>query len=209
MTAPSPCSVHQRAASKFRGNIFRQVISTLVLLSMGQPWVLILGHSFIRRLRDFIVKNAPDYHLNLNLTDSVTVQLHDVGGRTIAEVRQFDLGEVIRFRPDIVFLQIGTNDLVERGMSPLTVGSATEDFVRRLHDEHDGVRLICEGQTIRRHLGGNFNDSVRLLAQYLKTVLEQLPFAIYWTQRGFWRSSSSYLSYDGVHLNREGQHKLF
>jgi len=175
---------------------------------MGQPRVLVLGHSFIRRLRDFIVKNAPDYHLNLNLTDSVTVQWHGVGGRTIAKVRQFDLGEVIRFRPDIVFLQIGTNDLVQRGMSPLTVGSAIEDFVRLLHDEY-GVRLICVGQTIRRHLAGNFNANVRLLAQYLKTVLEPLPFAIYWTHRGFWRASNSYLSYDGVHLNREGQHKLF
>ena len=63
---------------------------------MGQPRVLILGHSFIRRLRDFIVKNAPDYHLNLNLTDLVIVQWHDVGGRTIAKVRQFDLDEEIR-----------------------------------------------------------------------------------------------------------------
>ena len=131
-----------------------------------------------------------------------------MGGLTIAKVRQFDLGEVIRFRPDIVFLQIGTNELAQRGMSPLTVGSATEDFVRLLHDE-SGVRLICVGQTIRRDLVGNFNDNVRLLALWLKTVLEPLPFTIYWTQRGFWRASSSYLSYDGVHLYREGQHKLF
>ena len=43
---------------------------------------------------------------------------------------------VIRFRPDIVFLQIGTNDLAQRGMSPLSVGSAIEDFVRLLHDEY-------------------------------------------------------------------------
>ena len=41
---------------------------------------------------------------------------------------------VIRFRPDI--LQIGTNDLAQRGMSPLTVGSAIEDFVRLFHDEY-------------------------------------------------------------------------
>ena len=104
---------------------------------MGQPRVLILGHSFICRLRDFVVKNTPDYHLNLNLADSVTVQWHGMGGRTIAKVRQFDLGEVIRFQWDIVFLQIGTNDLVQRGMSPLTVGSAMEDFVRLLHDEYE------------------------------------------------------------------------
>ena len=133
-----------------------------------------------------------------------------MGGRITAKVRQFDLGEVIRFRPGIVFLQIGTNALVQRGMSPLTVVSVTEDFVRLLHDEY-GVRLTFVGQIIRRHLVGNFNDNdnVRLLAQYLKTMLEPLPFAIYWTHRGFWRASSSYLSYDGVHLNREGQHKLF
>ena len=71
-------------------------------------------------------------------------------------------------------------------MSLLTVGSAIEDLVRLLHGEY-GVRLICVGQTIRRHLAGNFNANVRLLAQYLKTVLEPLPFAIYWTHRGFWK----------------------
>ena len=43
---------------------------------------------------------------------------------------------VIHFRPDSVFLQIGTNDLAQRGMSPLTVGSAIEDFVRLFHDEY-------------------------------------------------------------------------
>ena len=88
------------------------------------------------------------------------------------------------------------------------MGSAKEDFVRLLHDKY-GVCLLCDGQTIRRHLVGNFNDNIRLLSQYLKTVLELLPFAIYWTHRDFWRASSSYLSYDGVNLNRDGQHKLF
>ena len=178
---------------------------------MGQPWVLILRHSFIHHLRDFIVKNAPDYHLNLHLTDSVTVQWHGVGGRTIAKLCQCDLGKVIRFCPDIVFLQIGTNDLAQHGMFPLTVASAMEVFLCVLHDEY-GVRLLCVGQTIRSHLVGNFNDNVWLLSQYLKTVLDLLPFAIYWLNRGFWSASSfwsAYLSYDGVHLKREGQHKLF
>mgnify|MGYP002259979902 FL=1 len=127
---------------------------------MGQPRVLILGHWFIRRLRDFIVENARNYHLNLYLTDSITVEWHGVGARTIAKVRQFDLGEVIRFGSDIVFLQIGTNDLAQRGMSPLTVGSAIEGFVRIFYDEY-WVRLICVGQTIRRHFAGNFNAKSR------------------------------------------------
>ena len=44
-----------------------------------------------------------------------------------------------------------------------------------IRDSEYGVRLICVGQTIRRHLAGKFNANVRLLAQYLKTVLERLP----------------------------------
>ena len=79
---------------------------------MEQPRVLLLGHSFIRRLRDFIVKNSPTYNLNLNINTSVTIHWHGVGGRTIDKVRRFDLTEVERFKPDVVFLQIGTNDLL-------------------------------------------------------------------------------------------------
>ena len=46
---------------------------------MEQPRVLILGHSFIRRLRDFIIKNSPTYNLNLNINASVTIHWHGVG----------------------------------------------------------------------------------------------------------------------------------
>ena len=175
---------------------------------MEQPRVLILGHSFIRRLRDFIIRNSPTYNLNLNINTPVTIHWHGVGGRTIDKVRRFDLTEVERFKPDVVILQIGTNDLTRRRSSPASVGSAIEDLVCLLHNEY-GVCLVCVGQTVKRHPVGAFNANVQILAQYLQGVLEPLPFAIYWTHRGFWRASRSYLSYDGVHLNTEGQHKLY
>jgi len=175
---------------------------------MGEPRVLILGHSFIKRLRRFVLDNSPDYGLDFNLSDSVNIFWHGVGGRTIAKVQQHDLAEIIRIRPHIVYLEIGTNDLSQRGMSPLTVGSAIEEFVRLIHDNY-GVSIVCVGQTVRRSPVGNFNENVKLLAHYLKAVLEPLPFAVYWSHRGFWRPSLTYLSYDGLHLNKEGQHKLF
>ena len=129
------------------------------------------------------------------------------GGRTIDKVRRFDLTKVERSKPDVVFLQIGTNDLTRRPSSPASVGSAIEDLVCSLHHEY-GVRLVCVGQTVKRHPVGTFNANVQILTQYLQGVLEPLPFAIYWTHQGFWRASSSYLSYDGVHLHKEGQHNL-
>ena len=96
---------------------------------MEQSRVLILGHSFIRRFRDFIIKNSPTYNLTLNINTSVTILWHDVGGCTIDKVRRFDLTEVERFKPDVVFLQVGTKDLTRRQSSPASVGSAIEDLV--------------------------------------------------------------------------------
>ena len=159
---------------------------------MEQPRVLILGHSFIRRLRDFIIKNCPTYNLNLNINASATIHWHGVGGRTIDKVRRFDLTEVERFKPDVVFLQIGTNDLTRRLSSPASVGSVIEDLVCLLHHEYGG-RLVCVGQTVKRRPVGTFKTNVQILAQYLQGVLEPLPFAIYWTHRGFWQAPCSYL----------------
>ena len=102
------------------------------------------------------------------------------------------------------FLQIGTNDLAKRGLSPLTVGSAIEpeDFVRLLRDEY-GVRLFV-GQTIRRHLAGNLMPMSDCLPSILRLCWSHFPL-LFIGHIGvqFWRASSSYLSYDGVHLNRE------
>lgn len=50
-----------------------------------------------------------------------------VGGRTVHSPKENDLRVVSRFVPDIVILEIGTNDLPKFG--PEIVGSAIEDSV--------------------------------------------------------------------------------
>ena len=112
---------------------------------MEQPWVLILGHSFILGLQDFIIRNSPPYNLNLN----ITIHWHGVGGRTIDRVRRFDLIKVERPQS-----------------SPASVRSATEDLVCLL-DHKYGVCLVCVGQTVKRHPVGTFNANVQILAQHL------------------------------------------
>jgi len=76
--------------------------------------------------------------------------------QTINKVRQFDLTEVERFKPDVVFLQISTNALTRLGSSPASVGSAIEDLVCLLHHEY-GVGLVHVGQTVKRRPVGTFN----------------------------------------------------
>ena len=104
---------------------------------MGTPRVLILGHSFIRRLHDFIESDSGHLDLTFHLSASALISWHGIGGRTIAKTVKFDLHILHSFRPDIVIVQLGTNDLTS--CPPLQVGSALEDFVHLLHDSYGPV----------------------------------------------------------------------
>ena len=52
------------------------------------------------------------------------------------------------YRPEIVIMQLGSNDLTDS--DPSHVGSAIDDFVRLLHDAY-GVKVVRLCQTIMRH----------------------------------------------------------
>ena len=176
---------------------------------MGKPRILILGHSFIRRLHEHINRpNESAYTAKFGIsTPEFLCKWHGVGGRTIDKVLKYDLSIVEDFGPDIVLLQLGTNDLPN---SPaITVGSSLEHLVTVLHEEYK-VDLICVCQTLRRSSSDvAFNSKVGLLTKYMKTVLEPIPYAFFWSHRGFWKTKGTYLLGDGVHLNGRGQHKLY
>ena len=123
------------------------------------PRVLILGHSFIRRLQKFMEHHIGYLDLSLQITASADIAWHGIGGRTVAKTVKFNLHVVRSTRPDIVIAQLGTNDLPFQ--SPLQVGSELEEFGRLLHYSY-GVRFVCVCQTIRRRSATACNKSVDL-----------------------------------------------
>ena len=86
------------------------------------------------------------------------------------------------FVPDIVVLQLGTNDLSR--LDPLVVGSTIEDLVCILHETYH-VKLVCVCQTLYRGSDPAFNVRVRALTKFLKIFLEPLPYSFFWGHRGF------------------------
>ena len=120
-------------------------------------------------------------------------------------MRNFDV--VCTIVPDIIILELGTNDLVK--LSPQTVGSALESLVQDLYDTCS-VKFVVVGQVLRRFTEDsvNFNCKVGKLHQYLKVVLEQLPNCYYWRHRGFWNCKHNLYLSDGVHLNSLGNYKF-
>ena len=169
--------------------------------------VLILGHSFVRRLHTFLLRNFnAQIAENFSVPGDLVIRWHGIGGRTVFKTTKFDLCAVEEFAPDVVVLQLGTNDLPNT--SAVETGTAIEDLCRLLHESY-GVEVICVCQTLHRHNTPSFKRQVNLHSHYLTVVLELLPYTIYWRHRGFWRAKSRFLARDGVHLNNRGNYKYF
>jgi len=173
---------------------------------MGTHRVIILGHSFIRRLHDFIESDPGNLDFSFHLSASALISWHGIGGRTIAKTVKYDLRILHAFHRDIVIAQLGTNDLTS--CPPLQVGSALEDFVHLMHDSCS-VKGVCVWQTICQCANAVFNHRVVILTRYVWVVLGPIPYAINWGHRGFWRNCNSFFSADGVHLNRSGHIAAF
>ena len=79
---------------------------------MAPSKILVLGHSFVRRLKsDLHVQQDARMSPTFKLNGTAQVHMHGTGGRTVRKVRNHDLGVVAHLSQNIVILEIGTNDL--------------------------------------------------------------------------------------------------
>ena len=128
--------------------IFPQILDSCVFISLLQimpdsavPKVLILGHSFVKRLsRDIQQGLNTRMDANFGLQGTAAVKLYGQGGRTVRKCLAYDLDVVRNFSPEVVILEVGTNDLTE--LAPEVVGSAIDDLVHLILDRFP-VRMVC------------------------------------------------------------------
>ena len=79
---------------------------------MASLRILILGHSFIRRLHVFLRQNFNEvFARNLHIDGDLSIKWHGIGGRTVSKVIRNDLVIAEKFAPEFVVIQLGTNDL--------------------------------------------------------------------------------------------------
>ena len=148
---------------------------------MAPTRVLILGHSFIHRVKSFLIaKYSLAFLNNLHLGDDLNIRWQGIGGRTVAKTIKCDLGVVQSFATEIVIFQLGANYL--KALSAVETGSAIEDLTRLLFESY-GVKFVCVCQTIHRYNDPSFNHQVNILTKYLKVVLEPIPYVLYWPSR--------------------------
>ena len=139
-------------------------------MASSPPTVLILGHSFVWRLSSDLRSNFDARAAeHFNLLDDAVIHLHGVGGRTAKKLRLYDLGVVSALKPDVIILEIGTNDLVANRL-----GSEIDDLVQLMLQSYS-VRVIGVCEVIPRVRAPFFNAAAPILNRYLTDVLELCP----------------------------------
>ena len=127
---------------------FLSLVFFFFSMASSPPTLLILGHSFVQRLSSDLRSNfdaRAAEHFNL-LGDAV-IHLHGVGGHTMKKLCLYDLGVVSALKPDVIILEIGTNDLVAN--RPEVIGSEIDDLVQLLLQSYS-VRVISVCEVIPR-----------------------------------------------------------
>jgi hypothetical protein len=105
---------------------------------------LVLGHSFIKRLRRWMRSNGRSMS-----TRKHDVHLYGVGGRTIAKTYYNDLKVVWRKRPDVVSLQVGGNDIL-KDSSPTLILVRMKRLVSVLLEKYHVSTVIVGSVFCRR-----------------------------------------------------------
>ncbi|XP_061195987.1 uncharacterized protein LOC133204262 [Saccostrea echinata] len=167
--------------------------------------VVLIGHSFIRRL-GVLINNEREFN-NLRLQkDKFEVIIRARGGlRTheLANSRELLDFQDIHTEGGICFIQIGGNDLSDPRSTPNIVVRQIMALAQFLLLTKNFSYVVI-GQLLRRNpskVGSQYNykviDTNKLLHDQCHSSTSNL---IFWHHRGFWDPDMKYLARDGVHL---------
>ena len=177
---------------------------------MSSKTVLILGHSFVRRFKEYLLETEDQReHEHFDIAqEPVNIVFHGVGGRTVEKIETFDTPAVQKLRPNTIILEVGTNDLTN--LKPDVLATQIVSLVQLMHFQQNvKTILVCQIIQRTRQPRATFNDDVQRCNTMLAQKLKQLPFAYFWRHKGLNNPGINVLKKDGVHLNQKGNYILY
>lgn len=176
-----------------------------------RPRILVLGHSFIRRLfSDIRAGILPD---NFDLAQC-EIQGFGIGGGTVRGLRNDRrlCNLLDNFQPHAVILQIGGNDCCNSCLPPSKLAYDIYDLMVFLHERWKVVVYVCELFTRPkpRGMAPEVYEDRRVNVNKALCVLtaghDQLHL---WYHRRIFHSPLELFLADGCHLNSVGMVKFF
>ena len=180
--------------------------------------VLILGHSFVRRLEQFCLRVKNNHNMCFD-PDTHLIFYKSRGGSTIDTcINDFKVAGQVD--ANIVILDIGTNDLDNPDVDPLDLASRVVSAAKSLPERYPEVQVVvileclfrsqigqvrCRNPNFATHCY-QYNNKVKELV-YAESVRSESKIR-FWHHRGMVDKWATYLS-DGVHLNRARLEKYY
>lgn len=184
--------------------------------------VSLVGSSFIRRLHeDIYYERDGEFKDNFGL-ENIRVRTVCQGGWKVKDVWE-SLGRIATQAPDIVILQIGSNDLGNTRHPELVA----EDVLRLAEQTQKvtGAKSVLACESMFRQRGrylrsqdevDRYNTNARKFNAYLEVVSADEQCCKFWRHKGMRQPNEEMgarygpiLGRDGVHLSRRGMYKYY
>ena len=175
----------------------------------GPTSILLVGHSFLRRLVGYLQDQRID---NFNLYHaSYKVEVLSSGGLTMPKLWA-KIPDILVHSPELVYAEISSNDIAG-GREPLSLADDVFNFANCLLAH--GVRTVVLGQVFFRDSDNSryatiadFNERVVVYNTRMVDLCASSDAIMFWRHRGIWQSWRRHLL-DGVQFTREGNRKFF
>ena len=182
---------------------------------------LYYGHSFVNHYVRWEQRNPEFCNLKFDNTDLVMFY-HGDGGAVIDNLMlDENLEHVERIAPELVVVEIGTNDIANGTFGPQVLELKVESLIKELKDRR--VRFVVINQVLYRGEAAypDMSERDRKLAMHLfqcKCVtfnllcerrVNKIPNCMFKKHPGLWSDIESCVDKRGTHLNDNGHKKLY
>ena len=176
--------------------------------------ILYYGHSFVQHLQDYMAE-LPYYMGNFGISfNEASVHFKSLSGAPVERLRKkHNINLVNRIQPEIVLLEVGTNDLSEVNKTARYVHDQVLELVREILDCR--VRRVIVSQVVLRGKAGlagkdqNYSEKMHEYNHMIEASLQYLPRAAFWHHYKMWVDVETLVGTDGTHLNDQGNKRLY
>lgn len=197
----------------------RSRLASLTGILRIQMEVELYGHSFFSRLaRDCHALGGKKLNLDLHEAD-FCITFNGCGGATLVDYKP----DTIRSEaPELIVMEVGTNDLTAIDANHVTIGSAIDQM---LHEflEIESVKLIILVEVLKRQKQGvgrldsrtaveEFNQRAINMNSFLESYYSDHPKILFWRHNDNHRLTGpniNPLGVDGVHLSATKMRRYF
>ena len=163
--------------------------------------VMLYGHSFVSRLYQFLTTRGATFDLPSNYH----IHLAGFPGLTLDKAK-LNTQPIVQFNPDILILELGTNDLSHPDSIPPQLAQDILSFAVSLFDICD-VQLIIINQIyfrqteVARFTRSDFNQCASEYHDTLATLASHNPKVLCHFHKNLQTNWHQFLNPDGVHLS--------